>query len=109
MKLTVSLNDFKQYLRILDGRLSVYRDNENQNLYRIEYPVEIFAIGGFALMYYDIRFSGTENIDSAKRIEEPVKKLVRDIAFELELPIDWLNDVPASGLFYEITSYRWMK
>ena len=107
MKLTVSLNDFKNYLTVLDERLTSYKAKGNPELQRIEYPVEIYAIGGFSLMYYDLRYSGTEDIDSAKLLEEPVKKLVREIALEKELPIDWLNDIPASKLYYNLSSFRW--
>jgi hypothetical protein len=98
--IALSLNNFKEYLTILDERLDLDIDD-------IEYPVEIFAIGGFSLMYYGIRFSGTEDIDSAKLLQEPVKKLVRAIALEKQLPIDWLNDIPASRLFYDFSSYHW--
>ena len=42
-------------------------------------------------MYYGLRFSGTEDIDSAKQLQEPVKQLIREIAKEKELPVDWLN------------------
>lgn len=96
----LSLNAFKEYLTDLDVRLSASE-------YKTECPVEIYAIGGFSLMYYGLRFSGTEDIDSVKLLKEPVKKLVRKIALERGLPIDWLNDIPASGLFYDLSSFRW--
>ena len=66
----LSLNAFKEYLTDLDVRLSASE-------YKTECPVEIYAIGGFSLMYYGLRFSGTEDIDSVKLLKEPVKKLVR--------------------------------
>lgn len=107
MKLTVSLNEFKQYLLVLDERLTALRNDERSEASRIDYPVEIYAMGGFSLMYYGLRFSGTEDIDSAKQLQEPVKQLIREIAKEKELPLDWLNDIPATKLFYDLGSYRW--
>ena len=108
MGLAVSLDEFRQYLSELDERLSVLRQKENAGLSRVDFPIEIYAIGGFSLMYYGLRYSGTEDIDSVKILQEPVKKLIREIALEKEIPIDWLNDIPASRLYYDLPSYRWM-
>lgn len=107
MSLIVSLGDFHRYLNKLDERLSDLRREGNTNAVRISFPVEIYAIGGFSLMYYGLRYSGTEDIDSAKTLQEPVKELVRIIAEEEEIPIDWLNDIPATRLFYDLTAFRW--
>ena len=107
MNLKVSLNDFKEYLEILDERLSCYRQ-ERKGTEQIKFPVEIYAIGGFALMYYGLRYSGTEDIDSVKLLEKPVKEIIHEIAAEQELPIDWLNDIPGSKLFYDKDSFRWI-
>ena len=74
MILKVSLDEFRQYLRILDERLSDLRKCNPDFLSRIEFPVEIYAMGGFSLMYYGLRFSGTEDIDSAKKIRRAYKK-----------------------------------
>ena len=107
MKLAVSLNEFKQYLTLLDQRLSIFKKSNSKERSGIDFPIEIYAIGGFSLMYYGLRYSGTEDIDSAKLLQEPVKTLVRDISKEKEIPVDWLNDIPASRLFYNLSSFKW--
>lgn len=54
MNLKLSLNEFKEYLEILDERLSSYRQEKSNE--RIKFPVEIIllvSIGRTAFIYDD--------------------------------------------------------
>jgi len=81
-KITLSL--FKEALYCLDSELSGV-----QNL-----PVIIRAVGGFALLYHEIRLSGyTVDIDSVTEdFPQEVMKCIEKIANKFDFPTDWLNN-----------------
>lgn len=109
MKLGIRADGFKKYLSSLDKLLeqAVKLDADFES--RVEFPIEIYALGGFSMLYYGLRYGGTEDIDSANEIKAPVKELIKKVAEEEGLPHDWLNDVPARNLFYNKNQYAWIK
>lgn len=61
---------------------------------RIDEPIEINAIGGYALLHHGIRETGvTADIDTVTPAYSPaVQQAIYDIAEENNLPPDWLNN-----------------
>ncbi len=78
-----SLNDFIAALNMLDGLL------EREKISGID----IYAIGGFAMLYYGIRKDGyTIDIDSlTKGYDDKVLGLVKEVGKELGIDSEWLN------------------
>lgn len=79
-RINLSLADFKEALELLDSLV-----NE---------PVELNAIGGFALIVHGLRSTGvTADIDiAAPSFSENVEHAVEEVAKRLNLPPDWLNN-----------------
>ena len=78
-----SIDDFKQALLLLDRKLQEMDAK----------PIQIRAIGGFALMFHGLRQEEqTIDIDSlTKAFPQPVLDAIKSIGKELEIDEDWLN------------------
>ena len=78
-----SLDDFKSALRLLNEKLRIN-----------DLTVEIRAIGGFAMLYNKLRTGGyTMDVDTAtKDLSDEVMNLVREVADEMGLDDDWINN-----------------
>lgn len=78
-----SIDDFKEALLLLDARLKEIDAK----------PIQIRAIGGFALMFHGLRGDKqTIDIDSlTKPFPQPVLDAVKRVGKELDLEEDWLN------------------
>lgn len=59
--------------------------------------IDLFVVGGFALELTGIRRNNrTEDVDSAKCIDEDIKSEIKNIAGRLRLKSDWLNDAAST-------------
>ena len=78
-----SLGDFNDALEALNEKLKESR-----------ITIEIRAIGGFAMLYNDLREGGyTMDVDTAtKDMTAEVKTLIREVAEEKGLDEDWINN-----------------
>ena len=78
-----SLNDFQAALSSLNEKLKV-----------CGLTIEIRAIGGFAMLYNKLRKGGyTMDVDTAtKDISDVVMELVHEVADEMGLDDDWINN-----------------
>ena len=78
-----SLDDFKDALSVL-----------NEKLHAHNITIEIRAIGGFAMLYNNLRSGGyTMDVDTAtKDMTEEVQELIREVAEENGLDEDWINN-----------------
>ena len=85
----ITLGEFKQALEKLDCKLLDLPENE-----RSEFPIAIRAIGGFALMYHNVRTSGmTYDIDTVTVDYSPaVENAIKEVSNELDIADDWLNN-----------------
>lgn len=83
MNMEMRFDDFAAALKVLDGKLA---DTGTS--------IEIKAIGGFALLYHDIRKYGyTVDIDTVTHdYDKDVLETIEGVAKDLELPPDWLNN-----------------
>lgn len=83
MNYNSSLEDFEKALYRLD-ELLVENNSE---------PIEVKALGGFAMMYYEVRENGyTVDIDSlTEDYDDSVIELIKNVGEQLELDADWLN------------------
>lgn len=83
-----SLQDFEKALKMLDDLL------EKEGIDSID----IYAIGGFAMMYYGVRQDGyTIDIDSlSSGYDNKVVSLIKSVGNELGIDSDWLNTDCAS-------------
>ena len=89
MEKQVTLGVFLEALGLLDSFLSKLPRNGETQL-----PIDIRAIGGFALMYHNVRVSAvTADIDSVTSdYPSIVVDLVKEVATELDMVSDWLNN-----------------
>jgi len=80
-----TLDIFKEALQKLDGLLEL---NPKVS------PIEIKAIGGFAMLFYGMRHSmKTQDIDSVTPDwDEDQIKLIERVAVVMDLEADWLNN-----------------
>ena len=83
LKIKITIDDFKTALNELNTKLS---DNH--------IVLELRSIGGFAMLYNGLRRDGyTMDIDTAtKNITEDIQKLIKEVANEIDLPEDWINN-----------------
>jgi len=83
--LKVTRVEFISALKLLDDKLFV-----------LQITIEIKSIGGYALMLYGIRDMGsTKDIDTVTgSYSEEVEAAILEVAEELNLPKDWLNNDP---------------
>jgi len=83
--LKVTGAEFTSALKLLDDKLFV-----------LQTMIEIKSIGGYALMMYGIRDVGTtKDIDTVtKTYSKEVETAILEVAEELSLPKDWLNNDP---------------
>ena len=92
------LEDFREAFKKLDEAI----DNEirsGNNDFCETSPLIVKAIGGFALLYHELRISAvTADIDSTVSIPSCYKSVIRKVAKELDIPQDWLNDHSKSGI-----------
>lgn len=93
-----NLDDFK----IAFKKLDVYIDdaiNEGNSLFEESNPLIVRAIGGFALIYHNLRFGGvTADVDDVCEIPLCYKDLIKKVGHDLGIPEDWLNDHSQSTL-----------
>lgn len=91
MRTHLNMTDFREALRALDGELRA----------RAAEPLEIRALGGFALLAHGLRETGfTADIDTATPDPTRAQQGAIDaVARRLDLPPDWVNNdvVMASG------------
>jgi|GEM_PF-1308295 len=82
-KKALNIEMFKDALYVLDAKLK-----------KLALTVDIKAIGGFALLWHNLRESGvTVDIDTVTRdYTEPINQAIRETSQELNLPIDWINN-----------------
>ena len=78
-----TLDDFKDALEALNEKLKAHH-----------FTIEIRAIGGFAMLYNNLRSGGyTMDVDTAtKDMTEEVQRLIREVAEEKGLDEDWINN-----------------
>lgn len=85
-----SLDQLEQALEVLDHKL------EMLEMLDLASPVQIRAIGGFALMKYGIRAADrafTVDIDTVTEDFAPeVTAVIHEVAAELDLERDWINN-----------------
>jgi hypothetical protein len=84
----ITLDEFKQALQLLDSKLKKLHEN-NSGL-----PIAINAIGGFALMYHNVRVSAlTFDIDTiTMNYSSDVENAIKEVSVELNIADDWLNN-----------------
>ena len=85
----MTLDDFRQALELLDSKLKELPKDEHHGL-----PITIHAIGGFALMYHNVRVSAlTTDIDTVTVDYPPaVENAIKEVSVELGITDDWLNN-----------------
>lgn len=89
----ITLEDFDRALRSLNSKLQA------NNLH-----ITIKSIGGYAMLVHGLRNDNgnagyTEDIDSAtRRFKQKVYDLITEVAHELDLVEDWLNNEPMKML-----------
>ena len=84
-----TLSEFRIALKALD---SYFQENILKTHPQL-LPVTVRSIGGFALLYHEIRYSGvTTDIDSLVEYDDIIKEAIRRIGESLGLTWDWLND-----------------
>ena len=83
--LKVTRAEFISALKLLD-----------EKLYVLQVTIEIKSIGGYALMMYGIRdVNTTKDIDTVtENYSDEVENAILEVAKELNLPNDWLNNDP---------------
>lgn len=86
----LNLKDFVENLQKLNEMIeNLVQNGVKEN----DFVFEIRCIGGFAMLYHNIRNNGiTEDMDSLIKIDEHVKKCIKIIAMKNNLPYDWIND-----------------
>lgn len=86
------LEDFKEAFIKLDEAIDSEIHSGNSDFSDIS-PLIVKAIGGFALLYHELRISAvTADIDNTVSIPSCYKSVIRKVAKELDIPEDWLND-----------------
>ena len=85
----ITLGDFKHALANLDCKLQELPAVEHSG-----FPIAIRAIGGFALMYHNVRVSAiTSDIDTVTVDYSPaVENAIKEVSNELGIANDWLNN-----------------
>lgn len=111
----MSQNDFKCSLAQLEQGL--VRLDEKLAALDLDAPIELRAIGGFALMSYGIRAADrafTVDIDTVTADFAPeVTTAIREVAAELGLERDWINndsviDGEDTAMVEEMYDARWV-
>ena len=82
----IELNDFYNALKTLDKKLEYCKDQKKS--------MNIKAIGGFALLFHNIRKNGyTADIDTVTiDYNENIINLIEETAKEYDFPLDWINN-----------------
>ncbi len=100
--ISVGLNEFNDALKCL-----------NEKLVKAGIVIEIRAVGGYALLYNNLRKDGyTMDVDTlTESYSEKVTELIQEVSAEKGLDIDWINNdaygLPeVMGIYKDIT---WLK
>ena len=88
-----NLENFKDAFIKLDEMISHEIMALGNKVMKENDPLIVKAIGGFALLYHELRFSGvTADVDSATVIPDCYINLIKEVGHMLNMPEDWLND-----------------
>ncbi len=92
------LDDFKRAFEKLDIEIDKEIKSGDKELEELS-PLIVKAIGGFALLYHELRIGAvTADIDSTVGIPSCYKKIIKRVGKELDIPEDWLNDHSKSDM-----------
>ena len=92
------LEDFKHAFMLMDELID-NEINSGNDEYKETDPLIVKAIGGFALLYHELRLSAvTADVDSTVMIPNCYKNMIKKTAKQLDMPEDWLNDHSQSGI-----------
>ncbi len=92
------LEDFKHAFMLMDELID-NEINSGNDEYKETDPLIVKAIGGFALLYHELRLSAvTADVDSTVMIPNCYKTMIKKTAKQLDMPEDWLNDHSQSGI-----------
>ena len=93
------LEDFKESFQRLDELIGIEIGSSVNNEIIDTDPLIVKAIGGFALLYHELRYSGvTADVDSVTDIPDVYIKLIKRVGNEMNIPEDWLNDHSKSDM-----------
>ena len=102
-----NLEDFKKAFFCLDELISREIQSGNKEIIDNS-PLEVRAIGGFALLYHELRTSMvTADIDNVMIMPDCYRDIIKVVAKELDMPQDWLNNHSSAGI--DAPTAKWEK
>ena len=100
-----SIEDFQNAFYSLDEEIESEIRTGNEDVMNMT-PLIVKAIGGFALLYHELRTSKvTADVDDMVTLPECYKQMIKKVGKKLDMPEDWLNDHSSAG-FVMVTA-KW--